>query len=230
MIYDDLPIRGFLGMIHEEGKYVGGYKYSLYRHTHFDMFYNDDHVIEIIADANPFELVDLTPNNDIDVEFTYSVKWKETSTPFEKRMEKYSLTSSQLHHLQIHWFSILNSCYNLLLIGFLATIPMRMLKNDFVNKTEFQVRCQTNKYPREIPPLPWYQGTIPQMVMAGFLPFGAIYIELFYIFGSLWGHRIYTIYSILFIVFSILLIVTTIIDIALTYFQLASKDHEWWWR
>ncbi|CAL9762293.1 unnamed protein product [Musa acuminata subsp. burmannicoides] len=68
------------------------------------------------------------------------------------------------------------------------------------------------------------------MVMAGFLPFGAIYIELFYIFGSLWGHKIYTIYSILFIVFIILLIVTTIIDIALTYFQLASKDHEWWWR
>ncbi|CAD5177420.1 unnamed protein product [Musa acuminata subsp. malaccensis] len=120
----------------------------------------------------------------------------------------------------------------IVLIWTLTTSPLLVLggiagKN---SKTEFQVRCQTNKYPREIPPLPWYQGTIPQMVMAGFLPFGAIYIELFYIFGSLWGHRIYTIYSILFIVFIILLIVTTIIDIALTYFQLASKDHEWWWR
>ncbi|RZS28507.1 hypothetical protein BHM03_00062102, partial [Ensete ventricosum] len=63
-------------------KYVGGYMYSLYRHTLFDVFYNDDRVVEIIANANPFELVDLTQNNDIEVEFTYSVKWNETSTSF----------------------------------------------------------------------------------------------------------------------------------------------------
>jgi len=41
---------------------------------------------------------------------------------------------------------------------------------------------------------------------------------------------VYTIYSILFIVFIILLIVTAFITIALTYFQLAVEDHEWWWR
>jgi len=34
------------------------------------------------------------------------------------------------------------------------------------------------RYPREIPELPWYRHTVPQMVMAGFLPFSAIYIEL----------------------------------------------------
>ncbi|ONL95783.1 Transmembrane 9 superfamily protein member 1 [Zea mays] len=67
------------------------------------------------------------------------------------------------------------------------------------------------------------------MAMAGFLPFSAIYIELYYIFASVWGHRIYTIYSILFIVFIILLIVTAFITVALTYFQLAAEDHEWWW-
>jgi len=77
---------------------------------------------------------------------------------------------------------------------------------------------------------PWYRGSIPQMAMAGFLPFSAIYIELYYIFASVWGHRIYTIYSILFIVFIILLIVTAFITVALTYFQLAAEDHEWWWR
>lgn len=68
------------------------------------------------------------------------------------------------------------------------------------------------------------------MCLAGFLPFSAIYIELYYIFASVWGHQIYTIYSILFIVFIILIIVTAFITIALTYFQLAIEDHEWWWR
>ncbi|KAK6256534.1 hypothetical protein SCA6_017839 [Theobroma cacao] len=118
------------------------------------------------------------------------------------------------------------------LIWALVTSPLLVLggiagKN---SKAEFQAPCRTTKYPREIPPLPWYCKTLPQMAMAGFLPFSAIYIELYYIFASVWGHRIYTIYSILFIVFIILLIVTAFITVALTYFQLAAEDHEWWWR
>ncbi|TQD69774.1 hypothetical protein C1H46_044693 [Malus baccata] len=120
----------------------------------------------------------------------------------------------------------------IVLIWTLVTSPLLVLggiagKN---SKAEFQAPVRTTKYPREIPPLPWYRATIPQMAMAGFLPFSAIYIELYYIFASVWGHRIYTIYSILFIVFIILLIVTAFITVALTYFQLAAEDHEWWWR
>lgn len=94
-------------------------------------------------------------------------------------------------------------------------------------RAEFNAPCRTTKYPREIPPLPWYRTTPPQMVMAGFLPFSAIYIELYYIFASMWGHKDYVgpIYPILFIVFIILLIVTAFITIALTYFQLAVEDY-----
>ncbi|KAG5383653.1 hypothetical protein IGI04_035123 [Brassica rapa subsp. trilocularis] len=238
-------------------------------------------------------------------------------------MDKYAMTSSLPHHFEIHWFSIINSSVTVLLLpGFLATILMRVLKNDFMKyaqdeeaaddqeetgwkyingdvfrfpkyksvfaaslgsgtqlftftififmlslvgvfypynrgalftalvliyaltsgitassfycqlegKNWFQAPVRTTKYPREIPQLPWYRSAIPQMAMAGFLPFSAIYIELYYIFASVWGHRIYTIYSILFIVFIILLIVTAFITVALTYFQLAAEDHEWWWR
>ena len=118
------------------------------------------------------------------------------------------------------------------LIWTLVTSPLLVLggiagKN---SGQEFQAPCRTMKYPREIPQLPWYRRTLPQMTMAGFLPFSAIYIELYYIFASVWGHGIYTIYSILFIVFIILLIVTAFITVALTYFQLAAEDHEWWSR
>jgi hypothetical protein len=41
---------------------------------------------------------------------------------------------------------------------------------------------------------------------------------------------VYIIWSILFIVYIILIIVTAFITIALTYFQLAVEDHQWWWR
>ncbi len=38
--------------------------------------------------------------------------------------------------LQIHWFSIINSCVTVLLLtGFLATILLRVLKNDFLKYT-----------------------------------------------------------------------------------------------
>ena len=65
--------------------------------------------------------------------------------------------------------------------------------------------------------------------MAGFLPFSAIYIELHHIIASIWGHKIYTLFGILFLAFIMLVIVTSFITIALSYFQLAREDHMWWW-
>ncbi|KAK4363547.1 hypothetical protein RND71_018788 [Anisodus tanguticus] len=96
--------------------------------------------------------------------------------------------------------------------------------------SEFQAPCHTTKCPREVPPQPWYRSVIIQMALAGVLPFAVIYIELYYIFASVRGHRIYTMYSILFIVFILLLITTALVSIAMTYFQLAREDHQWWWR
>lgn len=74
----------------------------------------------------------------------------------------------------------------------LVTFPLTVVggiagKN---SKSEFKAPCRTTKYPREVPPLPWYRQTLPQMIMAGFLPFSAIYIELYYIFASIWGHKV----------------------------------------
>ena len=44
--------------------------------------------------------------------------------------------SKALSVLQIHWFSIINSCVTVLLLtGFLATILMRVLRKDFVKYT-----------------------------------------------------------------------------------------------
>jgi len=93
----------------------------------------------------------------------------------------------------------------------------------------FEAPCRTKNFPREIPPIPWYRRLPFQMLMAGFLPFSAIYIELFYIYSSVWGHTSYTLYGILCLVFIILIIVTACITVALTYFQLSMEDHRWWW-
>lgn len=391
MFYDELPIWGFIG---DKAKISNPPKFYLFTHVHFAISYNNEFVIEINVATDASTKVDISEDKEVEVTFTYSTNWENTPKTFEQRREKYEKYSSLPQHLEIHWFSIINSFVTVLLLtGFLATILMRVLKNDFIkysrdeetaedqeetgwkyihgdvfrfppyksvfcallgsgtqllflvlfifmlalvgvfypykggemwtalvtiyaltsgiagytassfykqmegtnwvrnvlltgglfcgplfvmfafltgvaiaykstkappftticiiiliwalitfpllvlggiagkkSKAEFHAPCRTTKYPREIPSLPWYRHTIPQMCMAGFLPFSAIYIELYYIFASVWGHKDYTIYPILFIVFVILVIVTAFITIALTYFQLAVEDHEWWWR
>ena len=77
MYYDDLPIWGFMGKIDKEGKDPSDYKYYLYRQIHFEIFYNRDRVIEINVRTDPNALVDLTEDREVDVEFLYTVKWKE---------------------------------------------------------------------------------------------------------------------------------------------------------
>ncbi|CAN4087567.1 unnamed protein product [Withania somnifera] len=395
MYYDELPVWGLIGRVvnREVTEDQKHYKYFLHKHIDFNIRYNKDRVIEINAQMDPHSVLDLTEDREIDAEFTYTVKWKRTDILFENRMDKF-VQSSLPHTLEIHWFSIINSCVLVLLLtGVLATILMRILKNDFIkyardeeavndqeetgwkyihgdvfrfpkhkslfaaalgcgtqlftltififlmalvgvfypynrgalftallviyaltsgvsgyistsfycqlegtnwvtnlvrtgclfcgplaltfcflnsvavsysstaalpfgtimlivlmwtlvaspllvlggiagknSRTDFQAPCRTTQYPREIPVLPWYRRIIPQMAMTGFLPFSAIYVELYYIFESVWGKKIYTIYSILFIVFILLLIVSAFVTVASTYFQLAAEDHKWWWR
>ncbi|KAK9690928.1 hypothetical protein RND81_09G163900 [Saponaria officinalis] len=96
------------------------------------------------------------------------------------------------------------------------------------SKAEFRAPCHSTKYPRVIPHLLWCRRSLPQMAIVGFLPFSEICIELHFIIGNVWGHRIYTTYSFLFVIFVILIIVTAFVTVGLTYFQLASEDHEWW--
>jgi hypothetical protein len=95
---------------------------------------------------------------------------------------------------------------------------------------DFNAPTRTTKVAREIPTeVPCYRSRFFQMIISGFLPFSAIYIELHYIFASMWGHQIYTLFGILLFAFVLLIIVTSFISVALLYFQLAREDHRWWW-
>lgn len=99
------------------------------------------------------------------------------------------------------------------------------------NRTaDFQAPCRTSEFPRTVPKLRWYRGVLPQMVLAGILPFSVIYSQLNYIMATVWGHIAYTPSKILCLVFLVLLIITALVSVALTYFQLAVEDHEWWVR
>ncbi|CAL9769041.1 unnamed protein product [Musa acuminata subsp. burmannicoides] len=89
---------------------------------------------------------------------------------------------------------------------------------------------RTNKIPRQIPALSWYMQPAFSVLIGGILPFGAVFIELFFILTSIWLNQFYYIFGFLFIVFVILIVTCAEITIVLCYFQLCSEDYHWWWR
>jgi transmembrane 9 superfamily protein 2/4 len=66
--------------------------------------------------------------------------------------------------------------------------------------------------------------------LGGILPFGAVFIELFFILTSIWMHTFYYIFGFLALVALILVITCAEIAIVLCYFQLCAEDYHWWWR
>ncbi len=103
MFYDDLPIWGFIGKTEKLMK--KGEKpllrFYLFTHIHFDILYNDNRVIEVNVSTDPARTVDITNGDKIIVDYTYSVNWREGTTPYEKRMEKYSRYSFLPQHLEV---------------------------------------------------------------------------------------------------------------------------------
>ncbi|XP_009766072.2 transmembrane 9 superfamily member 9 [Nicotiana tabacum] len=89
---------------------------------------------------------------------------------------------------------------------------------------------KTNKIPRQIPEQAWYMNPVFSILIGGILPFGAVFIELFFILTSIWLQQFYYIFGFLFIVLVILIITCAEITIVLCYFQLCSEDYLWWWR
>lgn len=89
---------------------------------------------------------------------------------------------------------------------------------------------RTNKIPRTIPEQPWYMNPLFSCLVGGVLPFGAVFIELFFILTSMWLHQFYYLFGFLALVFVILIITCAEITIVLCYFQLCSEDYNWWWR
>ncbi|KAJ0722441.1 putative nonaspanin (TM9SF) [Helianthus annuus] len=398
LYFDDLPVWAFIGRMQKNYTNEGTDSISiLTTHFDFEVFFNKDRVIEVNLRTDYNSLAYVTEDKEVDVAFTYSVGWKMTQQPFDKRMEKYVGYLILPHHLSVHhnsiafssvtlvilvillltfyalvlrkdiskyshdveetqvaenheetgwknihgdvfrfpkhkslfaaalgsgthllvlivsilvlghlgffppyvrgvfwnalvivyaitfvisgytsvsfysqlegtnWmknvllagglffvplvltFSFLNSIANF--YGTTAALPLRgmviltglcvflasplLLLGGIIGKnraSDFQAPCRTAKCPKEVPQLRWYRGVLPQMALAGILPFSVIYIQLYYIFATVWGHRLYTLYGILCVVFILLLIMTALVSVALTYFQLAVEDHEWWWR
>lgn len=89
---------------------------------------------------------------------------------------------------------------------------------------------RVNQIPRQIPDQPLYMRSLPSILMGGILPFGAIFIELYFIMNSIWFHRIYYGIGFMFLVYGVLIMTCSQVAILMCYFHLCNEDYHWSWR
>ena len=88
--------------------------------------------------------------------------------------------------------------------------------------------CRINAVPRPIPEKKWFMEPLIIIPLGGILPFGSIFIEMYFIFTSFWAYKIYYVYGFMLLVFFILTVVTICVTIVCTYFLLNAEDYRWY--
>jgi len=89
--------------------------------------------------------------------------------------------------------------------------------------------CRVKRIPSPIPDKPWYLRPLAIALGGGLLPFGSIFIEMYFVFTSFWNYKVYYVYGFFLLVFLILLAVTLCVTIVATYFLLNAENYQWHW-
>ncbi|PIN21884.1 Endosomal membrane protein, EMP70 [Handroanthus impetiginosus] len=119
--------------------------------------------------------------------------------------------------------------FKLFALWFCISVPLTLLGGHFGTRAEpIHYPVRTNQIPREIPARKYPSWLL--VLGAGTLPFGTLFIELFFILSSIWLGRFYYVFGFLLIVFSLLVVVCAEVSVVLTYMHLCVEDWMWWWK
>jgi transmembrane 9 superfamily member 2/4 len=119
----------------------------------------------------------------------------------------------------------------LLVLWFGISTPLVFLGAYFGYKQDaIEYPVKTSNIPRQIPDQPWFMSIPFTLFIGGLLPFGACFVELYFILASVWMDYYYYVFGFLLLVFFILIITCAEITLLFNYFQLCNEDYHWWWR
>nr|GMD34995.1 transmembrane 9 superfamily member 12 [Ipomoea batatas]GMD36710.1 transmembrane 9 superfamily member 12 [Ipomoea batatas] len=119
--------------------------------------------------------------------------------------------------------------FELIALWFCISVPLTLLGGHLGTRAEpIQYPVRTNQIPREIPARKYPSWLL--ILGAGTLPFGTLFIELFFILSSIWLGRFYYVFGFLFIVLLLLVIICAEVSLVLTYMHLCVEDWMWWWK
>lgn len=83
--------------------------------------------------------------------------------------------------------------------------------------------CRVNNLPRPIPPRRWVSHPVVIAAVSGILPFGSIFIEMYFVFTSFWNYKFYYVYGFMLLVYVILIIVSSCVTVVAMYFLLNAE-------
>ena len=122
--------------------------------------------------------------------------------------------------------------FGIIFLWFGVSAPLAVVGSYLGNKCEppLEFPLSSDRIPRPIPDQPWYLSDGFAVLVGGILPFGACFVELFFILNSIWMDQYYYVFGFTLIVALILCVTCAEITMVLVYFQLCSEDYNWWWR
>ena len=119
----------------------------------------------------------------------------------------------------------------LIMMWFIISIPLSFIGSWLAFRSrQIEAPVRTNQIPRQIPPVTTYLKPIPSIMIVGLLPFGAIFVELYFIMSSIWFSRIYYMFGFLFLCYGLMIVVCAAVTILMVYFLLCAENYNWQWR
>lgn len=143
--------------------------------------------------------------------------------------------TSALNCVAIYYSTIsvipLSVALKMLAIWAFVSLPLNIVGTIFGRHwmSKYEPPCRVNSIPRPIPVVPWYYSPYFICLIAGVLPFGSIFIEMYFIFTAFWSYKFYYVYGFLLLVMLILSMVVICTSIVAVYFILNVENYHWQW-
>ncbi|KAL8713362.1 MAG: hypothetical protein Q9220_002561 [cf. Caloplaca sp. 1 TL-2023] len=122
----------------------------------------------------------------------------------------------------------------LIALMLLVQLPLVYLGSwyGFHQSKPYEHPTKTNSVPRAIPEQAWYTQSIYVALIAGFVPFAVVFIELLFVFRSLWQDKsgYYYVFGFLSIVSLVGILTVVEVTIVATYIMLCQENYNWWWQ
>ncbi|GAA6018174.1 hypothetical protein JCM10207_002857 [Rhodosporidiobolus poonsookiae] len=116
-------------------------------------------------------------------------------------------------------------------LWFLVNVPLCVVGGWLgVKKGLLAHSARVNQIPRQIPPTDWWLKPVPSALLAGVLPFGAGFIEIYYILQSIFGAKAYYAFGFLALSSLVVALTTALVSVLFCYFHLCAEDYRWHWR
>lgn len=102
----------------------------------------------------------------------------------------------------------------------------------YVRTGNWEHPTKTSLIPRQIPQQSWYMKSLQSILLAGLIPFAVIFIELLFVFQSVWQDKsgYYYVFGFLAVVSIILILTIAEVTVVTVYIQLCSENYHWWWQ